>query len=101
MDSQPLMNERESRQRGPALFLSFTVPFFMTLLCVIAGGAPWGLGLFCGAVVGGMFLGSWLVASRASHSTGGQIIMGILFFFGGIIVVIGLFVGGCVFLMRG
>lgn len=99
-DCLPLMNERKSRRRGPALILSFAVPFMVTLLCVISGGAPFWPALICGTVVGFVFLGSWAMATRVSQSTGGQLIMGVLFFFGGIIVVGALFVGGCVFLYR-
>lgn len=100
-DCLPLLNERRSLRRGPALILSFVIPFMATLLWGIFGGAPFWLALICGLVVGLIFLGSWSMASRVSQSTGGQIIVGLLFFLGGIAVAAGLFVSGCVFLVRG
>lgn len=99
-DSAPLLQQAKTGRRGLGLILSFLIPSSVTALSVVASGGPPVPALVAGGIIGIFFLLAWLMAGRVSHSPAGQLIAGVLFFFGGIAIVAGVLVGGCMFALR-
>jgi hypothetical protein len=89
LDSAPLLTEQKSRHKGLGRLLCFVVPAGFVAVWGVASGANLSGAALSGAVMGALFFVAWSLAGRVANNPFGQVLMGIVFFFGGTAVVVG------------
>ena len=99
-DCAPLLAQEKRRYGGMGVRLSFLIPGGMVFLLAMYGGQHFSIALLIGAVIGGLFAVAWCLAGRMANNTFGQLVVNVLLFVGVAVTLGGIFLGGCVFVIR-